>query len=84
MSIIFRPYYARRIPHSNLLFVVVMANTASCDQKLSAAKQEIVYNITQPPCHKLELNNLPRRKLSGCYTEDPMVIKSKIVFLLKK
>lgn len=27
----------------------------------------------QPPCHKLEMNRLPRRKLLGCFNEHPLV-----------
>ncbi|GLV37628.1 Ca[2+] channel Muscle-specific alpha2/delta subunit [Carabus blaptoides fortunei] len=80
-----KPFYAKRIPHSNLLFVVVLASTQSCDSKLSASKQTIIYSgDIQPPCHKLELNRLHRRKLLGCFNEHPLESEINISILSKQ
>lgn len=66
------PYYIKRIPNSNLILVAVNATVRFSDMVFQVKTEEIVYvNITSP-CQKLNLNNLTRRRLSGCYNYDPL------------
>ncbi|XP_055682880.1 voltage-dependent calcium channel subunit alpha-2/delta-3 [Lutzomyia longipalpis] len=65
-----RPYYIKRIPHSNLVLVVVNTMYSSCYRLLTAEPQVIEYNV-EFPCHKLAMNYLPRRRLEECFTEHP-------------
>lgn len=67
-----RPYYFNRIPHSNLLLVVVDASHSTCAVHVSAQPTEMVYG-EEFPCYKLSLNDLPRRRLDECFTEHPEV-----------
>ncbi|XP_031833886.1 ca[2+] channel Muscle-specific alpha2/delta subunit isoform X3 [Nomia melanderi] len=72
-----RPFYARRVPHTNLLLVVVDAMYSTCYKRL-----EVTPVIISPleyrngseiaPCHKIPLNDLKRRRLEGCFTEHPL------------
>ncbi|XP_039276576.1 voltage-dependent calcium channel subunit alpha-2/delta-4 isoform X2 [Nilaparvata lugens] len=70
-----RPFIVKRIPHTNLLLIVINALYQSCYVKLNAEMTEIEYNNTYGPnqsCQKLYLNTLPRRKLTGCFSEHPL------------
>lgn len=67
-----RPYYYNRIPHSNLLLVVVDASHSSCKVKVSAQPTKMEYP-EDFPCYKLSLNDLHRRRLDECFTEHPEV-----------
>lgn len=72
----FRSYYIKKIPYSNLLFIAI--NTTHLAKpsfiQYTTKPQWIEYeNDTVYPCQKLELNRLHRRKLSGCFDEDPLV-----------
>lgn len=75
----FRPFYIVKIPHSNLLLVVV-ENAAAEDQhaKFATSPQDIVYEGIKNPCQKLILNDLERRRLAGCYNEHPMVSETNL------
>lgn len=69
-----RPYFAKRIPRSNLLMIIVENEYPSDHVVLSAAPQDINYNVSEGlPCVKTRLNFLPRRRLEECYTEHPDV-----------
>lgn len=57
----------RRITNSNLLLIAVDGRD-DCGIKLSTEGELINYNTTFP-CHKLEMNNLMRRRLDECFTE---------------
>ncbi|KAK7793435.1 hypothetical protein R5R35_010056 [Gryllus longicercus] len=68
-----RPFCMKRIPHTNLILVVIDGTYQTCYKKLSISPKTLDYgsdNFTHS-CRKLKLNNLPRRRLSGCFTEDP-------------
>lgn len=67
-----RPYYYQRIPHSNLLLVVVDASFSTCHTHVSAQPTKMEYD-EEFPCYKLSLNDLPRRRLDECFTEHPEV-----------
>lgn len=78
-----RNYYVKKIPYSNLIFVAIN-NTIKKNSNLyfnTEPKQitdepvfQLKYmNTTLLPCKKLDLNNLPRRRLTGCYNEHPLV-----------
>ena len=61
------------MPHTNLLLVIVRTDRSSCYDKMDVSPFEIFPykmdgNVTEPPCHKLPLNGLFRRKLEHCYT----------------
>ncbi|XP_018322592.1 voltage-dependent calcium channel subunit alpha-2/delta-3 isoform X2 [Agrilus planipennis] len=56
---------------SNLLMVAIRA-TSQCSKCYTVEEKEVYYNITDFPCHKLYLNNLSRRRLTGCYNEHPL------------
>ncbi|KAJ8923671.1 hypothetical protein NQ315_010251, partial [Exocentrus adspersus] len=77
-----RNYYVKRIPFSNLIFVAIN-NTISKDTshyyttspvRITEKPEFLIdyMNFTLLPCQKLELNNLPRRRLTGCYNEHPL------------
>lgn len=57
----------RRINNSNLLLIAV-DGTDDCGIKLTTEGQVINYNYSFP-CHKLEMNNLLRRRLDECFTQ---------------
>lgn len=63
-----------RIPYSNLLLVVIGATTQNYPKMiLGAEAQRINYTYfgnDSFPCHKKYLNNLGRRRLDDCFTED--------------
>ncbi|KAG8309216.1 Voltage-dependent calcium channel subunit alpha-2/delta-4 [Homalodisca vitripennis] len=70
----YRPYFVRRIPHTNLLLIVVKALFPTCSKESTTEFKEELY-LAEPdpkiPCVKLYLNTLPRRRLAGCYNEHP-------------
>lgn len=73
----FRPFFVKRIAHSNLLLVVVK-NAESSQSNLSVNPIKVKYNnssgiITDHSCNKLNLNSFYRRKLGGCYNSHPEV-----------
>ncbi|XP_033327950.2 ca[2+] channel Muscle-specific alpha2/delta subunit isoform X1 [Megalopta genalis] len=72
-----RPFYARRVPHTNLLLVVVDAMYATCYKRLEVtpviiSPLEYTNGSESAPCHKMPLNDLKRRRLEGCFTEHPL------------
>lgn len=72
-----RPFYAQRVPHTNLLLVVVDALYPTCYKRLEVTPVNISpYEYTNGtenrPCHKIPLNDLKRRRLAGCFTEHPL------------
>ncbi|XP_017757436.1 PREDICTED: voltage-dependent calcium channel subunit alpha-2/delta-3 isoform X1 [Eufriesea mexicana] len=72
-----RPFYARRVPHTNLLLVVVDAMYSTCYKRLevtpvSISPLEYTNGSETAPCHKIPLNDLKRRRLEGCFTEHPL------------
>ncbi|XP_055640550.1 voltage-dependent calcium channel subunit alpha-2/delta-3 isoform X1 [Toxorhynchites rutilus septentrionalis] len=71
-QLLHRPYFAKRIPRSNLLMIIVENEYPSDHVILSAAPQVIHHNDTEGlPCVKTRLNFLSRRRLEECYTEHP-------------
>lgn len=73
-----RPFFVKRIAHSNLLLVVVK-NAESSQSHLSVKPVKVEYtnesdNTTDHSCNKLNLNSFYRRKLGGCYNSHPEVI----------
>ncbi|XP_012164247.2 voltage-dependent calcium channel subunit alpha-2/delta-3 isoform X1 [Bombus terrestris] len=72
-----RPFYARRVPHTNLLLVVVDAMYPTCYKRLEVtpvtiSPLEYANGSESAPCHKIPLNDLKRRRLEGCFTEHPL------------
>ncbi|XP_054010963.1 voltage-dependent calcium channel subunit alpha-2/delta-3 isoform X2 [Hylaeus anthracinus] len=72
-----RPFYARRVPYTNLLLVVVDAMYPTCYKRLEVtpviiSPLEYTNGTGSAPCHKLPLNDLKRRRLEGCFTEHPL------------
>ncbi|XP_067001120.2 voltage-dependent calcium channel subunit alpha-2/delta-3 isoform X2 [Anabrus simplex] len=67
-----RPFCMKRIPHSNLILVVVDTMHETCYRKLYSSPKQLLYNVSQHPCQKLLLNYLPRRRLTGCFTSHPV------------
>ncbi|KAE8736577.1 hypothetical protein FOCC_FOCC017968 [Frankliniella occidentalis] len=66
-----RAYSARAVPYSNMLLVVTNPMSINtCFNKLLASSSVIEYNVTEP-CQKMNLNDLPRRRLGGCYNQHP-------------
>lgn len=67
------PFIFKLIPHTNLMLVVINKTcTNKITKTLSASPEEIQYNY-EFPCYKTYLNNLPRRRLEGCFTEHEQV-----------
>lgn len=78
MQLFFRPFFVKRIAHSNLLLVVVK-NAESSQSNLSVNPVKVLYPdpqeiVTDHSCNKLNLNSFYRRKLGGCYNSHPGVI----------
>lgn len=69
-----RPYYLQKVVNSNLLLVVVEP-LHTCDRTFNTDEEEILYPTTTYQCKKLNLNNLTRRRLAGCFNEHPLVRK---------
>lgn len=72
-----RPFYARRVPHTNLLLVVVDSMYPTCYKRLEVtpvniSPLEYTNGTESAPCHKIPLNDLKRRRLEGCFTEHPL------------
>lgn len=66
------------IPNSNLLLIVIDNSTQREEGKLDAEAKRIDYytddeETSEFPCHKKYLNNLDRRPLEDCFTEDVRV-----------
>ncbi|XP_054278743.1 voltage-dependent calcium channel unc-36-like [Macrosteles quadrilineatus] len=74
-----RPYFVRRIPHTNLLLIVVKALYATCSKDETTEFSELHYEDEPEPqipsCVKMYLNDLPRRRLSGCYNQHPQELE---------
>ncbi|CAB0013919.1 unnamed protein product, partial [Nesidiocoris tenuis] len=71
------PFYVKRLPHTNLLLIVVNTLHQSCFREVSNRMEKIEYdnphdNNSTPSCNKLNLNYLPRRPLTGCFNYHPM------------
>ncbi|XP_014218432.1 voltage-dependent calcium channel subunit alpha-2/delta-3 isoform X2 [Copidosoma floridanum] len=68
------PFYAQRVPHTNLLLIVVKTDRSSCYDRMDVLPYEIFpytadsENATEWPCHKIPLNDLFRRRLEHCFT----------------
>ncbi|CAL7949540.1 unnamed protein product [Xylocopa violacea] len=72
-----RPFYARRVPHTNLLLVIIDAMYPTCYKRLeitpvNISPLEYANGSDSAPCHKIPLNDLKRRRLEGCFTEHPL------------
>lgn len=69
LNLYFRAVVAKRVPHTNLLLVVVDGLSREEDpgpERWSAGSDVVDYANVTHPCHKLPLNDLPRRRLEGC------------------
>ncbi|XP_046751290.1 voltage-dependent calcium channel subunit alpha-2/delta-3 isoform X2 [Diprion similis] len=70
-----RPFYAEKVPSTNLVLVVVNASYTSLYDRIeilpTEMRPESYPNGQEFPCHKLNLTHLGRRGLEGCYAEDP-------------
>ncbi|XP_073994838.1 voltage-dependent calcium channel subunit alpha-2/delta-3-like isoform X3 [Rhodnius prolixus] len=76
-----RPFSVKRVQHTNLLLIVVNALYQSCYRPMSARMKKVEYNDSMAhmaPCHKLNLNSLPRRPLTGCFNTHHLVIAAVI------
>ncbi|XP_025207776.1 voltage-dependent calcium channel subunit alpha-2/delta-3 isoform X2 [Melanaphis sacchari] len=77
-----RPFFVKRIAHSNLLLVVVK-NAESSQSHLSVNPVKVEYKntsgiISDHSCNKLNLNFFYRRKLGGCYNSHPEEPNTKV------
>nr|CAD7461514.1 unnamed protein product [Timema tahoe] len=73
-----RPFHLRHIPYSNLVLVVVETLYPTCYRRLSVAPMEVYYNYSKYPCQKVQLNELPRRKRMGCFSDHPQEVDIKM------
>nr|CAD7409036.1 unnamed protein product [Timema poppensis] len=72
------PFHLRHIPYSNLVLVVVETLYPTCYRRLSVAPMEVYYNYSKYPCQKVQLNELPRRKRMGCFSDHPQEVDIKM------
>ncbi|XP_050454891.1 voltage-dependent calcium channel subunit alpha-2/delta-3 isoform X2 [Cataglyphis hispanica] len=75
-----RPFYAQKVPHTNLLLVVVNSMYWSCYKKVvvtpvNISPLEYTNSTADKPCHKIPLNALKRRRLKSCFTEHPLELE---------
>lgn len=74
MHLIRRLFYFSRIPHSNLLLIIIGPTNQNYPKiVLGAEPRRINYTFLGDdtfPCHKKYLNKLERRRLDDCFTED--------------
>ncbi|XP_058802117.1 voltage-dependent calcium channel subunit alpha-2/delta-3 isoform X2 [Phymastichus coffea] len=61
------PFYAHRVRYTNLILVVVITDRQSCYDHVDVTPVEIA--TEEPPCHKLKLNELYKRRLKHCFTQ---------------
>ena len=70
-----RPYFVKRVAFSNLLLVAIKVTEYTHNNKIYSTPEKVIYsNNIQHPCQKLNLTNLPRRRLQGCFNEHSLVI----------
>ncbi|XP_011305920.1 voltage-dependent calcium channel subunit alpha-2/delta-3 isoform X2 [Fopius arisanus] len=72
-----RPFYAQRVPQTNLLLVVVNSLYPSCwgrleTEPIEISPREYVEDEEDAACYKKKINDLPRRRLEKCFTEHPL------------
>ncbi|KAF2881973.1 hypothetical protein ILUMI_24201 [Ignelater luminosus] len=69
----FRPFYLKKIPHSNLLLIAIPMEEKPRNCPIivhNTRLRDIVYeNETDFPCQKLYLNKLYRQPLQGCFND---------------
>lgn len=68
-----RPFYVKKIPHSNLLLIVINVLMPSKGTRLTTEPQPIEYD-TEFPCYKLNMSFYERRRIEECYSDHPDVI----------
>ena len=73
LTVCCRPYLVQRIPHTNLVLIVVKSMSKKCLKNVTSSPVEISDNGTDHACQKLHLSALPRRRLAGCFSENPLV-----------
>ncbi|XP_033217688.1 voltage-dependent calcium channel subunit alpha-2/delta-3 isoform X2 [Belonocnema kinseyi] len=72
------PFFAQKVPHTNLLLIVVSmyGETCTCFDYTTRSEEIDVGTYTNStdgsPCHKIPLNGLSRRRLESCFTEHPL------------
>lgn len=68
-------YYLKLVPHSNLLLVAIHSPLTEF-KPFSTAPEKLYCGSKETEthhCKKLNLNELARKRLSGCYNEHPLV-----------
>lgn len=62
-----REYYIKRIPYSNLILIAIDKAYKKSSEVIYSTQAELVTHDVPFPCHKINLNNLPRGTLRGCF-----------------
>lgn len=63
-----RPFWLKKIPHSNLLLIVIEVLRPSKGTKLTTERKIIAYE-KEFPCYKLNMSFYDRRRIEECFTE---------------
>lgn len=78
-SNISRSFYAKKIPNSNLLLIVIdVLMRYKGDQRLSVKPKPIEYDL-EFPCYKLNMSFYERRRIEECFTEHKDVSTYKLI-----
>lgn len=79
----YRPFSVQKVPHSNLILLVVDTTCPCGSKQLSIAPQEIVYNNGNAGCLHQIKDSLYRRRPPKCFNYHPEVSISVVIrFLL--
>ncbi|KAK9890429.1 hypothetical protein WA026_010518 [Henosepilachna vigintioctopunctata] len=67
-----RQFFVKSIPHSNLILVAIDNEHPKTDTVTYTTRPQFIPYSIKFPCYKIELNNLPRGTLGGCFFKNDL------------